>query len=252
MSRLASGDVSTRFGGCLDSTRSREEPAERARATSGVGSLRPPGAALVRRALARRGPGAAFASTASRPRNGSDQVPQGNQAGRGLADLRGELDDPVHAGAEHRERGPTGKRGRRCEEATEPGTLGGLGERAAGRVVVAHQVLVVDTERGGDVSGGEVQHLEARHRDLPDAPAHLEGVDLRVEDVAEELRPGRLLLARRVPDARAAASVVAAVGDGGVRDGEEPVAGRSLVPELPVDPPRSEAGDEGSKRVAQT
>ena len=180
-----------------------------------------------------------------------DHGAQRRQAGRSLADARPDRDDAGHARREHGER-PASREGRRGrEDAPEARLQCGHGHRLTGTVVVTGEVLLVEPDGGGNALGGEIEHGEALDPYLPDAATDLGRIDARIDEVAEQLRPGRSLLVRRVPDARTTSTVVAALRDGRVSDGTQPVAGGSLVPEAPPEVLLAETLD-GAAVPAQT
>lgn len=71
--------------------------------------------------------------------------------------------------------------------------------------------------------------------DPADPTSELERIDTFVDEVSKQLSPGRLLLARGVPDARLAGAVVAARASCGIGARDERVSGGTLVPEATGD-----------------
>jgi hypothetical protein len=69
------------------------------------------------------------------------------------------------------------------------------------------------------------------HSYTADPTPHLERIDPLGDEVAEQLRPRRLLLIRAVPDPAPASLVVATGGARGVRAGQQVVPGGALMPE---------------------
>ena len=103
----------------------------------------------------------------------------------------------------------TWKRGRRGEDRVEACVARSCGDCLGDRVVVADEVGFVDAEAGANGLVGQVEHCE-HDVDPADPTSELERIDTFVDEVSEQLGPGRLLLARGVPDTRLAGAVVAA------------------------------------------
>lgn len=110
-----------------------------------------------------------------------------------------------------------------------PGRL--IGESLTRLVVVAGEVSFGHSELIANGRVAEVQYVEVSDVDCAYAAENLEGGDACVEEVSEQLRPGGLLLARRVPARSTALAVVAAAAQRSVGVGRERMAGRALVPE---------------------
>lgn len=163
-----------------------------------------------------------------------DQVEEVGNAGRGLAD-RGVLrSDTGQRSVEHDKSSASWKRRRGCEDAVVPRRFRRDGDVLCGRVVVAYEIRVFDSEVRLNLLVGQVEHFEP-DRDAPGAAPDLERIDAVVDEVAEELGPRGLFLVRRVPHAGFASTVVATTGHGGMRTGEEVTPYWTLVPERPRD-----------------
>lgn len=162
---------------------------------------------------------------------GCDMSEQVGQPRRWLANSGRVGGEMVHAGGENHQGGPTRKGGRGGEDGIETCPGSGLPDRLGPAVVVTGQVGGGHVEFVTDMLIGEVQHRQTVAGYFSDAAPHFEGVDAVVEEVAEQFRPSRLFLVGRVPGARTAVAVVAAVRDCWVWERQQPVASGSLVPE---------------------
>jgi len=159
-------------------------------------------------------------------------VEEVGNAGRGLAD-RGVLrSDTGERSVEHDKGSASWQRRRGCEDAVVPRSFRRDGDVLCGRVVVAYEIRVFDSEMRLYLLVGQVEHFEP-DRDAPGAAPGLEWIDAVVDEVAEELAPRGLFLVRRVPHAGFAPTVVTTSGQGGMRTGEEVTLGCALVPERP-------------------
>ncbi len=111
-----------------------------------------------------------------------------------------------------------------------------LGDGLRDRVVVSDEVGLIDTKVSAHRRVGQVENLEAdEHPAL--APPDFERVDAGVDEVAQQLGPGSLLLARRVPNTGFNGPVVAARATSGIRTRCERVPGGALVSEAAGDLP---------------
>lgn len=137
---------------------------------------------------------------------------------------------------EHRQRLTSGERCGGGEQGVEAGVSCSCGNRLGDRVVVSYEVGLVDTEVSSHGRVGQVEDIEVDVHPA-DASPDLERVNVSVDEVAEQLGPSRLLLTRRVPDARFARPVVAARATSGIRTRCERVPGGTLVPEAAGDLP---------------
>lgn len=90
------------------------------------------------------------------------------------------------------------ERGRRGEDRVESRVACSCGDRLRGRVVVSDEVGLVHADVGAHGLFGQIEHLEDDVH-ATDATSELERVDAVVDEVTEQLGPGRLLLTRRVP-----------------------------------------------------
>ncbi len=71
-------------------------------------------------------------------------------------------------------------------------------------VVVTCQIIKRDTNRLSADHFGEIENLHGVDANATHTAAHLKRIDARIEEVAEELRPGSLLCARGVPNSMSA------------------------------------------------
>lgn len=174
------------------------------------------------------------------------------QSGRGLPDPRSPGGQLGHAGGEHDQRGPSRQGGRGGTDGVEAGAYSRLGYCLGAVIVVADKLGWGQAQLGADGLVGQVQHRQALGSHLADTTPDLEGVDASVEEVAEQLCPCCLFLVGGVPRSWATATVVAAVGDGGLSEGKQREPGRALVPKGPAQLLSGEPADDLVDDLAQT
>lgn len=135
---------------------------------------------------------------------------------------------------EDRQRLTSGERGGGSEHGVEAGVSCSCGDRLGDRVVVTDEIGLVDTEASAHDCVGQVEHLEGDEHPAH-APPDFERVNAVVDEMAEQFGPRSLLLARPVPYARFAGTVVAARPASGICTGCELVPGRALMSEATGD-----------------
>jgi hypothetical protein len=187
--------------------------------------------------------GAAECECSVQPSNGvrnwfvrSDQREQISESRRWLPDLGSLRLDRGQRVLEDGQGLATRKRSRRGEDRVEASSTRRLGNRLGDRVIVAYEVGFVDADVGTNGLVGQVEHFE-HDVDAADSTPELERLDAFVDEVSKQLRPGRLLLTRCIPDARLSGAVVAAGASCGIGARGERASGGTLVPEMTGDLP---------------
>lgn len=165
----------------------------------------------------------------------SDVPGEIRESGRRLANPRRRHGDLGHPGREDHEGPLTPKRGRGSEQSFKMLSCF-VSDRLAQGVVVADEVGLGHIEPVSHGRVAEVEHVKVDDIYGSHAAEHFEGGDAVIEEVAQQLRPSRLLLTRRIPSRSATRLVVPARPLRRVGDRDERVSRRTLVPEATGEP----------------